>query len=55
MPVQACQTNIVNKRCVIINAENFKQDTVLQGSVFPFGHWGNLIRGTVFSCLEVKG
>jgi hypothetical protein len=40
---------------VIINAENFKLDIVLQGSVFPFGHWGNLIPRTVFSCSEVKG
>jgi hypothetical protein len=38
MPIQACQTNIVHKRRVIINAENFKQDTVLQGNVFPFSH-----------------
>ena len=39
MRVQAFKTNIVKKRCVIISAENFKQDMALWDNVFPFGHW----------------
>ena len=31
--------NIVKKKCVIINAENFKQDMALWDIVFPFGQW----------------
>ena len=38
--VQAFSTNTGKKRCVIIYAENFKQDMVSQDNVFPFGHWG---------------
>ena len=38
MRVQAFKTNIVKKRCVIISAENFKQDMALWDNVFPFGH-----------------
>jgi hypothetical protein len=38
MPIQAFSTNIVKKRCVIIDAENLKNDMALQDNVFPFGH-----------------
>jgi hypothetical protein len=40
MPVQALETNIVKKGHVIIEAENFKNDTALRDNVFPFGHEG---------------
>ena len=40
MPIQAFQTNIVKKACVIINAVNFKQNMVLWDSVFLFRHKG---------------
>ena len=34
MPIQAFKTNMVKKRCVIINAENFKKHTALW-DLFP--------------------
>jgi hypothetical protein len=38
MLIQAFQANTVKKKCVITNAENFKDDMMLRDSVFPFGH-----------------
>jgi len=36
MPLQASWTNTVKKRCVIINAKNFKYGMALHDDVFPF-------------------
>jgi len=55
MPIQAFKTNTVKKRCVIINAKNFKKHTALHDSVFPFGHEGHLNTRKVFSHSYVKG
>jgi hypothetical protein len=38
MPTQAFYTSTVKKTRVIIEAENFKNNMVLQDNVFPFGH-----------------
>ena len=37
MSIQANQTNNMKKRCVVIKAENFKNDMELWDSVFPIG------------------
>jgi len=55
MPIQAFKTNMVKKRCAIINAEHFKKHTTLRDSVFPFGRERHLNTWTVFSHSYVKG
>jgi len=42
----------VKKRCVIINAENFKQDMALWDFSYSAVE-GHLIPGTAFSCLDI--
>ena len=54
MPIKAFKTNMVKKRCAIINAENFKKHTALHDSVFPFGLERQLNTQTVFSQPYVK-
>jgi hypothetical protein len=42
----------VQKRCVILNAENFKQDMALWDFSYSAIE-GHLIPGTAFSCLDI--
>ena len=37
MPTQAFYTINVQNKCVIINAENFKDNKALWNNIFPFG------------------
>ena len=55
MPLQPFKTNMVKKRCVILNVENFKKYIALWDSVFPFGCEVHSNTGSLFFRFCIKG